>query len=218
VFGTRGSQVQILPLRPAFSKTEIITGPVMGNENLLGGLGVRCSPKAKVRGSNPLGRASNSARIQLKTAQGNFLSQQLANTRTQIYLRLGPSFRAPRPDPPLQVLGSLIRRIRRTACAERRFFEYVWSALLKRKAIGFGAFKPNCACGFYTFTLLLPCAHARLSLNGSLRRKMPNATASLRSRIRASIKSIGPIGWSSTQSCSRIARALADGIDFCSLS
>jgi hypothetical protein len=31
-FGTRGSQVQILPLRPAFSIKRIATGPDMGNE------------------------------------------------------------------------------------------------------------------------------------------------------------------------------------------
>src|SRR5262245_39392856 len=31
-FGTRGSQVQILPLRPAFNHMDQLTGPDMGNE------------------------------------------------------------------------------------------------------------------------------------------------------------------------------------------
>jgi hypothetical protein len=38
-FGTRGSQVQILPLRPAFLALESVTGNDMGNETL-----APCSP------------------------------------------------------------------------------------------------------------------------------------------------------------------------------
>ena len=34
-FGTRGSQVQILPLRPSFSHHESVTGNVMGDETAL---------------------------------------------------------------------------------------------------------------------------------------------------------------------------------------
>ena len=33
-FGTRGSQVQILPLRPAFSAVYFVTGPYIGSETV----------------------------------------------------------------------------------------------------------------------------------------------------------------------------------------
>ena len=59
VFGTWGSQVQILPLRPASSKQLSLRGLIWGTKLVLHGLAERCPPKAEVRGSNPFGRAMN---------------------------------------------------------------------------------------------------------------------------------------------------------------